>query len=168
MPFRDFEHNRVWLMLVGIAHDLLAWTQRLLLTGELAALRAQAPALPAAARRRAPRLSRPQSHATHRRHMALGRRARRRVHTRPSAPRPRLTRGRRARRPASPPRPRRNEPLPANGRHGAAHRARGRHGSAPSRRPTPLANPHTRISRRARRRDSHHAASCTIRASSGY
>jgi hypothetical protein len=36
MPFRDFEHNRVWLMLVGIAHDLLAWTKRLLLTGELA------------------------------------------------------------------------------------------------------------------------------------
>jgi hypothetical protein len=36
LPFRDFEHNRVWLMLVGIAHDLLAWTQRLLLTGELA------------------------------------------------------------------------------------------------------------------------------------
>jgi Transposase DDE domain group 1 len=36
MPFRDFEHNRVWLMLVGIAHDLIAWTQRLLLTGELA------------------------------------------------------------------------------------------------------------------------------------
>jgi hypothetical protein len=36
MPFRDFEHNRVWLALVLIAHDLLAWTQRLLLTGELA------------------------------------------------------------------------------------------------------------------------------------
>jgi Transposase DDE domain group 1 len=36
MPFRDFEHNRVWLMLVLIAHNLLAWTQRLLLTGELA------------------------------------------------------------------------------------------------------------------------------------
>jgi hypothetical protein len=36
MPFRDFEHNRVWLALVGIAHDLLVWTQRLLLTGELA------------------------------------------------------------------------------------------------------------------------------------
>jgi len=36
MPFRDFEHNRVWLQLVLIAHDLLAWTQRLLLTGELA------------------------------------------------------------------------------------------------------------------------------------
>jgi hypothetical protein len=36
MPFRDFEHNRVWLILVAIAHELLAWTQRLLLDGELA------------------------------------------------------------------------------------------------------------------------------------
>jgi hypothetical protein len=29
-------HDRVRLILIGIAHDLLAWTQRLLLTGELA------------------------------------------------------------------------------------------------------------------------------------
>jgi hypothetical protein len=36
LPFRDFEHNRVWLVLVALAHDLIAWTQRLLLTGELA------------------------------------------------------------------------------------------------------------------------------------
>ena len=36
LPFKDFEHNRVWLELVRIAHDLLRWTQRLLLTGELA------------------------------------------------------------------------------------------------------------------------------------
>ena len=36
LPFRDFEHNRVWLTLVGIAHDLSVWTQRLLLTGQLA------------------------------------------------------------------------------------------------------------------------------------
>jgi Transposase DDE domain group 1 len=36
LPFRDFEHNRVWLAIVLIAHDLIAWTQRLLLTGELA------------------------------------------------------------------------------------------------------------------------------------
>ena len=36
LPFRDFEHNRVWLALVALAHDLIAWTQRLLLTGELA------------------------------------------------------------------------------------------------------------------------------------
>jgi len=36
LPFRDFEHNRVWLALVLIAHDLIAWTQRLTLTGDLA------------------------------------------------------------------------------------------------------------------------------------
>jgi len=36
LPFRDFEHNRVWLALVLMAHDLLVWTQRLLLTGDLA------------------------------------------------------------------------------------------------------------------------------------
>ncbi|MCA1678262.1 MAG: IS1380 family transposase [Actinobacteria bacterium] len=36
MPFRDFEHNRVWLAITRIAHDLIVWTQRLLLTGELA------------------------------------------------------------------------------------------------------------------------------------
>jgi len=36
LPFRDFEHNRVWLEIVRLAHDLLAWTQKLLLTGDLA------------------------------------------------------------------------------------------------------------------------------------
>jgi hypothetical protein len=36
MPFRDFEHNRVWVEVVRLAHDLIAWTQRLLLSGELA------------------------------------------------------------------------------------------------------------------------------------
>jgi hypothetical protein len=36
LPFRTFEHNRVWLQIVRLAHDLIAWTQRLLLTGELA------------------------------------------------------------------------------------------------------------------------------------
>jgi Transposase DDE domain group 1 len=36
LPFRDFEMNTVWLELVLIAHDLLAWTKALLLTGELA------------------------------------------------------------------------------------------------------------------------------------
>jgi len=36
LPFRDFEHNRVWLQLVRLAHDVICWTQRLLLTGELA------------------------------------------------------------------------------------------------------------------------------------
>ena len=36
LPFRDLEHNKVWLQLVLLAHDLIAWTQGLLLTGELA------------------------------------------------------------------------------------------------------------------------------------
>ncbi len=36
LPFKDFEHNRVWLEIVRLAHDLICWTQRLLLTGELA------------------------------------------------------------------------------------------------------------------------------------
>ena len=36
LPFRTFEHNQVWLQVVHLAHDLIAWTQTLLLTGELA------------------------------------------------------------------------------------------------------------------------------------
>ena len=36
LPFRSFAHNQVWLQIVGLAHDLICWTQRLLLTGELA------------------------------------------------------------------------------------------------------------------------------------
>jgi len=36
LPFRDFDLNAVWLELVLIAHDLIAWTQALALTGELA------------------------------------------------------------------------------------------------------------------------------------
>jgi hypothetical protein len=36
LPFRDFAHNQVWLAIVRLAHDLIAWTQRLLLAGELA------------------------------------------------------------------------------------------------------------------------------------
>ena len=36
LPFRTFAHNQVWLQIVRLAHDLICWTQRLLLTGELA------------------------------------------------------------------------------------------------------------------------------------
>jgi hypothetical protein len=36
LPFRDFTHNQVWLAIVALAHHLIAWTQRLLLAGELA------------------------------------------------------------------------------------------------------------------------------------
>ena len=36
LPFKEFEHNRVWLGIVQIAHDLIVWMKRLLLTGKLA------------------------------------------------------------------------------------------------------------------------------------
>ena len=36
LPFRAFQANTAWLELVLIAQDLLVWTQRLLLSGELA------------------------------------------------------------------------------------------------------------------------------------
>jgi hypothetical protein len=36
LPFRDFDHNAVWLELSLIAQDLIAWTQRLALDGQLA------------------------------------------------------------------------------------------------------------------------------------
>jgi Transposase DDE domain group 1 len=37
LPFQGFDHNAVWLELSLIAQDLIAWTQRLALDGELAA-----------------------------------------------------------------------------------------------------------------------------------
>ncbi|MGH2841995.1 MAG: IS1380 family transposase [Solirubrobacteraceae bacterium] len=36
-PFREFKLNAIWLQLVLLAHDLIVWTQALLLDGELAA-----------------------------------------------------------------------------------------------------------------------------------
>jgi hypothetical protein len=36
LPFREFDLNAVWLELSLIAQDLIAWTQRLCLDGELA------------------------------------------------------------------------------------------------------------------------------------
>jgi Transposase DDE domain group 1 len=36
LPFREFALNEVWLEIVMLAHDLLVWTQDLLLDGELA------------------------------------------------------------------------------------------------------------------------------------
>ena len=35
-PFKEFQLNEVWLEIVMLAHDLLVWTQALVLTGELA------------------------------------------------------------------------------------------------------------------------------------
>jgi hypothetical protein len=36
LPFRGFQLNEVWLEIVMLAHDLIVWTQALLLSGELA------------------------------------------------------------------------------------------------------------------------------------
>ena len=36
MPFKAFALNEVWLEIVLLAHDLIVWTQALLLDGELA------------------------------------------------------------------------------------------------------------------------------------
>jgi hypothetical protein len=35
-PFKEFQLNQVWLEIVMLAHDLIVWTQALLLTGDLA------------------------------------------------------------------------------------------------------------------------------------
>jgi DDE family transposase len=37
LPFHEFAMNAVWLQIVLLAHDLIAWTQALALEGELAA-----------------------------------------------------------------------------------------------------------------------------------
>jgi len=34
-PFKEFQLNEVWLEIVLLAHDLIVWTQALLLSGEL-------------------------------------------------------------------------------------------------------------------------------------
>jgi hypothetical protein len=36
LPFKEFALNEVWLEIVMLAHDLIVWTQALLLNGELA------------------------------------------------------------------------------------------------------------------------------------
>ena len=58
------------------AHDLTVWTQAAALRRRARHLRAQAAALPAAARRRAPHPPRPPAHAAPARRLALGRRDR--------------------------------------------------------------------------------------------
>jgi hypothetical protein len=105
----------------------------------------------------------PASHATHPCRLALGRRARRRVHTRPRAFRAHLTTRRHPRRPASPRRPgatRRCPPTTPRPRSPATAAT----GASTTLTHTQLANPYARTSRRACRHDSHQAASCTIRA----
>ena len=86
LPFREFALNAVWLELSLIAQDLSVWTQALCLDGELATLRTQDAALPAAAHRRTARLPRPPRHAAPASQLALGQPARRRLRAPARAP----------------------------------------------------------------------------------
>ena len=72
LPFKEFEHNRIWLAIVQIAHDLLTWMKRLLLHRQARPLRAQAAALQNPSRRRAPRLPRPHRNTAPASRLALG------------------------------------------------------------------------------------------------
>jgi len=90
LPFGEFGPNEAWLELALTAHTLTAWTQALLLDSEHAILRAQAPALPATARRRQAHPPRPTRHAAPARRLALGRRHHARLQAPRRAPRQRL------------------------------------------------------------------------------
>ena len=91
-PFKEFQLNEVWLQIVMLAHDLIVWTQALILDGELAKAVAQAAALPAAARRWPARVLRTARQAPPAARLAMGRRARDRIRQAQSAPsRHRLT-----------------------------------------------------------------------------
>jgi hypothetical protein len=72
LPFRAFAMNAVWLELVLIAHDLLAWTRRCCLAASWPALDPGAFAI-ASSRRRPPRLLGPSRPAASAGGLALGR-----------------------------------------------------------------------------------------------
>jgi len=82
----------VWLWLVQLAQDLIAWTKQLCLADQARSWELTA-ALPAAAPGQADRPPRPPNHAAARERLAMVRRAVGRVRTPASTPRPdRLTR----------------------------------------------------------------------------
>ena len=72
LPFSAFAPNQAWLEAALCAHDLTVWTQAAAVRRRAPRLRAQAAALPAAARRRAPHPPRPPAHAAPARRLALG------------------------------------------------------------------------------------------------
>src|SRR5262249_36087336 len=80
-PSRVFAINQAWLELALTGIDLLAWTQHLLLDGELAHAEPKKLALPAAARRCPDHPYQPANPPAHRRNLARGGRSRRRVRT---------------------------------------------------------------------------------------
>jgi len=84
LPFRDFDLNAVWLELVLIAHDLIAWTRAL--SGELQSGEPKRLRLPPAAHRRPACLLGPPGKAATRGQLALGRRPGRRLRQAQSAP----------------------------------------------------------------------------------
>ena len=91
-PFKEFALNEVWLEIVMLAHDLIVWTQALAPRRGARQGRAQAAALPAAARRWPARVLRPPREAPPPGHMAVGGRAPRRVsETQNASRRQRLT-----------------------------------------------------------------------------
>ena len=133
-PFKEFALNEVWLEIVMLAHDLIVWTQALAPRRGARQGRAQAAAIPAAARRRAARVLRPSREAPPAGHVALGHRAQGSVRATQSAP----SRNRLNQPPADSHhqaalRPRPRSPLPAN-QHDKRPRVRG---TAPNATTTP-------------------------------
>jgi DDE family transposase len=86
LPFKEFALNEVWLEIVLLAHDLIVWTPSAAVLRRASKGRAQATAIPAAARRRPTRFLRTTRQASPPTNMALGRRARRRVRAPEGAP----------------------------------------------------------------------------------
>ncbi len=140
--------------LVALAHDLIAWTQRLLLTGELAAPSPNACATDCCTSPRAS-LSTPAPQRCASKHAGPGRTRSPPRSRAQSAPRARLTRSQRARRPSPRTRRQRRDQRCPND-DPRTHRARSRDPKARPQRPTgPSAHQQTR---RACRADSHHGA----------
>ena len=91
-PSRSFAINAAWLTVVMLAVDLIAWTQHLLLHGDLAKAEPKTLRYRAAARRRPAHPRTAPTLAAHPTHLALGPRPRRRVRPARGAARPgRLT-----------------------------------------------------------------------------
>src|SRR5450631_4280210 len=88
LPFKNFEHNQVWLWLVMLAQDIVAWTRQLCLADQARASEAQAAAIPPATPIRTDRPPRPQNDPAALPRLALGTAARRRVQAPASAPTP--------------------------------------------------------------------------------
>ena len=88
LPFKQFALNEVWIEIVMLAHDLIVWTQALVLDGELAESRTEATALPPLPRRRPARVLRTPRQAAPPHSLAVDRSAQGRVRETQNAPSP--------------------------------------------------------------------------------